>query len=266
MLGNFRPTDSRPGIGLVPRLPQPSSKPVMVLDDPDMVRVSWYSAAKRTFDILGGLLLGLVLVPVMIVAAIAIAITSPGPIFYTQTRLGRLGKPFVIWKLRTMRHRCEDQSGVQWSVKGDKRITFVGKILRRLHIDEFPQLFNVLKGDMSLVGPRPERPEFFPILEKSVPNYAKRLLVKPGVTGMAQVYLPPDEDVTSVRLKQIFDLHYIRSVGFWLDVRLMFATAVQAVGLPHLIVRPFLCLPRKQAIEQAGRLDYVVDEHRTHHS
>ena len=128
-------------------------------------------------------------------------------------------------------------------------MTFLGRILRKLHIDEFPQLWNVLRGDMSLVGPRPERPEFFPVLSAAVPNYARRLAVKPGVTGLAQVYLPPDEDVAGVRKKQLLDLHYIRTFGFGLDIRLMAATGFQAVGVPHGLVRWVLRLPDRRALE-----------------
>lgn len=262
MLGSFRPPESRPGVTITPRPPSATgSRPIFVLDDPDYVRDTWYLAGKRAFDLIGAFVLALVLVPVIVIAALAVKLTSRGPAFYTQTRLGRLGQPFVIWKLRTMCDKAEEKSGVRWSVPGDKRITPVGYVLRRLHIDEFPQLLNVVKGEMSLVGPRPERPEFFPILEQSVHNYAKRLLVKPGVTGMAQVYLPPDEDIGSVRLKQIFDVYYIRHLNLWLDVRLTIATACQAVGVPHGLLRPLLLLPRRQAVEQAGRLQNMAEQH-----
>ena len=217
MFGNFRPTELRPGVGTLARksspylhLPATSSSPV---------RITAYFAYKRGVDIVVGLLLAILLLPVVIVTAILIVVTSPGPAFYTQVRLGRFGKPFVIWKLRTMDHLCEDDSGARWSTNGDHRVTPLGRVLRRLHIDEFPQLWNVLRGEMSLVGPRPERPEFFPVLTNAVPNYAQRLMVKPGVTGLAQVYLPPDEDVLGVRRKQLYDLYYIRRVGITLDLR-----------------------------------------------
>ena len=250
MLGNYRPPETHHGRG-VPALRAGAHRAghVHVPDEPGNVRTTNYLHVKRTFDLFCGVALGVMLFPIIALFSALIVITSPGPAFYTQTRLGRFGRPFVIWKHRTMRHNCERESGAKWSTKGDTRITFLGKILRKLHIDEFPQIINVLKGDMSLVGPRPERPEFFPALQASVPDYARRLLLKPGVTGMAQVYLPPDEDVESVRMKQIYDLYYVRHVGLLLDVRLLIATPLQAVGVPHFLVRPALCLPTRRLVE-----------------
>ena len=137
----------------------------------------------------------------MAVAAIVVKLTSRGPAFYTQIRLGQDGRAYAIYKLRTMTHDCEKLSGPQWSKKGDCRVTAVGRLLRRSHLDELPQLWNVLRGEMSLIGPRPERPEFVPRLERSLPHYRARLHVRPGVTGLAQVQLPPDTDLGSVRRK-----------------------------------------------------------------
>lgn len=247
MLANLRPADAYPGAATLPRS-MPAPRGVAAEEaafEPDTV----YLSVKRGVDVVFGSLLLIALAPVIAAMAALIVLTSAGPAFYTQTRLGRFGRPFVIWKLRTMAHRCEDRSGARWSARGDTRVTFVGRILRRLHIDEFPQLWNVLLGDMSLVGPRPERPEFFPVLSAAVPDYARRLVVKPGVTGLAQVYLPPDEDVAGVRRKQVLDIHYIRTLGFGLDVRLMLATGLQAVGLPHEFVRRVLLLPDRRAFE-----------------
>ena len=223
------------------------------MEDPPGGPDKAYLALKRGVDVVLGAVLLVVLAPVIAVTGLLIVLTSRGPALYSQTRLGQFGRPFVIWKLRTMRHRCEDGSGARWSARGDTRVTFIGRILRRLHIDEFPQLWNVLRGDMSLVGPRPERPEFLPVLSASIPGYARRLAVKPGVTGLAQVYLPPDEDVAGVRRKQVLDLHYIRTVGLGLDLRLMAATPLQAVGLPHGLVRRVLFLPDRRTVEAAHR-------------
>jgi len=248
MFGNFRPSDSRGGVGTLARKSSPSFRlPTGSATTP--VRVTAYFAYKRALDLVGGLLLAIVLLPIVFLTAILIVVTSPGPAFYTQIRLGRFGKPFVIWKLRTMGHLCEEDSGAKWSTNGDHRVTPLGRFLRRVHIDEFPQLWNVLRGEMSLVGPRPERPEFFPILSSTVPNYAHRLSVKPGVTGLAQVYLPPDEDVSGVRRKQLYDLAYIRQIGLTFDLRIIVATALQAIGAPHFLVRPFCFLPNRRAIE-----------------
>ncbi len=211
-----------------------------------------YRRLKRAFDLTGAILLSLVLVPVIVFVAILVRLTSRGPAFYTQTRLGQFGTPFVIYKIRTMYNKVESKSGVVWSTKGDKRITPVGKILRKLHIDEFPQLLNILKGEMSIVGPRPERPEFFPILNQTVPNYLHRLVVKPGVTGLAQAYLPPDESIETVRRKQIYDLHYVRSFTFLLDLRLVIMTAIQAAGVPHTLARIGLLMPPSADIEPSS--------------
>lgn len=248
MLGNFQPSDPSRGIATLTRQTQPPLRYAAGAAAPP-VRVTTYFIYKRVIDLVGGFALAILLLPVVILTGFLIVVTSPGPAFYTQIRLGRFGKPFVIWKLRTMDHRCEANSGAKWSTNGDHRITPLGRILRRLHIDEFPQLWNVICGEMSLVGPRPERPEFFPVLASAIPHYAQRLSVKPGVTGLAQVYLPPDEDVNGVRRKQHYDLAYIRRIGFTIDLRILVVTALQAVGLPHFLVRPFCFLPSHREIE-----------------
>ena len=137
-------------------------------------------------------------------------LTSRGPALYLQLRMGRNGKPFPIYKIRTMHYQCEKKSGAQWSTPGDSRILPLGRWLRRMHIDELPQLWNVIRGDMSLIGPRPERPEFVPQLEQAIAHYGQRLLLRPGVTGLAQVQLPADTDLNSVRTKLAYDLYYLR--------------------------------------------------------
>jgi lipopolysaccharide/colanic/teichoic acid biosynthesis glycosyltransferase len=241
MLGNVRSLEPR----------RKTRKPSRRRSQPARVPepITPYHAYKRLLDVFIAVVAGLLLAPIVAVAAVLIVITSPGPAFYTQIRLGRFGRPFAIWKLRTMVNKCEEKSGACWSLPGDRRVTPIGRILRRLHIDEFPQLWNVLRGEMSLVGPRPERPEFFPILSDAIPEYSSRLRVKPGVTGLAQVYLPPDEDLEGVRRKQLHDLYYIRHMGPGLDLRLMLATVLQAIGIPHTVVRPLLWLPGPRAIE-----------------
>src|SRR5439155_3688120 len=138
---------------------------------------------------------------VLAAAALLITLSSPGPVVYTQTRLGRSGRRFTIYKLRTMRHNCEAASGIRWATKGDSRVTRVGKMLRATHIDELPQLVNVIRGDMSLVGPRPERPEIAAGLAQAIRDYPLRHRVRPGVTGLAQIQLQADTDLGSVRRK-----------------------------------------------------------------
>jgi hypothetical protein len=133
-----------------------------------------------------------------------------------------------------MKIDAEVRTGPAWTQPADPRITRVGYILRKFHLDELPQLFNVLKGDMSLVGPRPERPEFVGFLERQLPAYANRLAVRPGITGLAQLNLPPDSDVDSVQRKVILDIEYIQSASLWLDVRLIVCTALRFLKLPIL--------------------------------
>jgi lipopolysaccharide/colanic/teichoic acid biosynthesis glycosyltransferase len=189
--------------------------------------------------------------PLILLAAVLVKATSRGPVLYTQTRLGLLGKPFTIYKIRTMQHDCERHTGAQWSKPGDTRVMPVGRFLRRTHLDELPQLWNVVRGDMNLVGPRPERPEFVPELERAVPPYRDRLLVLPGVTGLAQVQLPPDTDIDGVRVKVAYDLYYVRHRGFGLDLRVVIATLFKVLGLPWHVSRRLLFLPHRNAIEQA---------------
>jgi lipopolysaccharide/colanic/teichoic acid biosynthesis glycosyltransferase len=130
---------------------------------------AWYLPSKAAVEISLALALLLAAGPVMLLAAVLVRLTSRGPAFYSQTRLGRHGQPYTIYKLRTMYHECEKHSGPRWSPVGDTRITPLGRFLRRTHIDELPQLWNVLRRDMSLIGPRPERPEFIPRLAAAIP-------------------------------------------------------------------------------------------------
>jgi lipopolysaccharide/colanic/teichoic acid biosynthesis glycosyltransferase len=175
--------------------------------------------------------------PVILLCAMLIKLTSRGPAFYSQVRVGLGGQLYWIHKLRTMYHRCEAVSGPRWSQRGDPRITPLGRFLRATHLDELPQLWNILCGEMSLIGPRPERPEFVPGLAAAIPLYRARLLVRPGVTGLAQVQAPADTDLESVRAKVAYDLHYIREANLWLDLRILFATAFKVVGVSFGVLR-----------------------------
>jgi lipopolysaccharide/colanic/teichoic acid biosynthesis glycosyltransferase len=189
----------------------------------------------------GGLLIAAV--PVMLMVALLVRLTSRGPVIYSQTRLGQGGRHFRIYKFRTMWHNCEHSSGPCWSHAGDDRVTPLGRFLRISHLDELPQLWNVLRREMSLVGPRPERPEFVPDLEKAIPRYRERLFIQPGVTGLAQVQLPADTDLTSVRRKLACDLYYMDHAGLWLDLRLIVCTALAALGVPFGWLRRLLRIP-----------------------
>ena len=208
------------------------------------LRYRWYPRCKYAAD--------------FALAALLIKLTSRGPAFYTQTRVGQEGRLFKIYKLRTMVHECEALTGARWSLPGDPRVTAVGRLLRVSHLDELPQLLNVLRGEMSLIGPRPERPEFVPELERALPGYWQRLTVRPGVTGLAQVQLPPDSDVTSVRRKLAHDLYYIERLGPGLDLRILFCTALYAVGVPFDRLARLAGTPGREAIEEAMS-DYIGD-------
>lgn len=144
---------------------------------------------------------------------------------------------FTLYKIRTMRHDCEKLTGPQWSTPGDARITPVGRVLRKFHLDELPQLFNVLRGEMSLVGPRPERPEIVTKLREVVVGYDRRHAVRPGITGFAQVHLPPDTCVRSVRNKLVYDLFYVRHRSVRMELFVLLATGLKAVGLNRLYYR-----------------------------
>jgi len=139
----------------------------------------------------------------------------------------------MMYKIRTMRQDAESASGPVWTQVHDPRVTLLGRVLRKLHLDELPQLFNVLKGEMSLVGPRPERPEFVCVLAEAVPGYRDRLAVRPGVTGLAQVNLPPDSDIASVQRKLVLDCEYIEHGGLRMDLRLMLCTFLRIFKTPE---------------------------------
>jgi lipopolysaccharide/colanic/teichoic acid biosynthesis glycosyltransferase len=204
---------------------------------------------KAALDFVLALGLAILAAPVAAAAALLVKLTSRGPALYTQTRVGLNGRVFRIYKLRTMRHNCEAATGARWATAGDPRVTAVGRLLRRTHLDELPQLWNVLRGDMSLVGPRPERPEFVARLGRDVDGYLDRLAVRPGVTGLAQVQLPADTDLESVRLKLRYDLHYIRHGGPWLDARLILSTALKMFHVPFGVSRVLLGIPSGGAVE-----------------
>src|SRR2546421_297096 len=212
---------------------------------------AWYPWAKAVGDFVLALGLLVLTAPLLMLAALAIKLTSRGPAFYSQMRLGRGGRPYILYKLRTMSHNCEHHTGPCWSVLGDPRVTLVGRFLRRTHLDELPQLWNVLRGDMSLVGPRPERPEFVPALELGIPRYRERLRVRPGVTGLAQVQLPADTDLASVRRKLAYDLYYVEQMSAWLDLRLLVSTVLHVVHVPFAAVRVLVGLPTRERVELA---------------
>ncbi len=209
---------------------------------------SKYEAIRRIVEMLTAALLLVLTTPAVMLGVLLIKLTSRGPAFYTQMRVGRYGKPFPIIKLRTMQHNCEAGSGAVWATASDPRVTRVGRLLRTTHVDELPQLWNVLFGHMSLIGPRPERPEFIPVLEQAITGYRDRLQVRPGVTGLAQVQLPADTDIASVQRKLAYDLYYIDRMGPSLDLRVLFATLAKVTGVPFPVTRCIFRLPRRDDV------------------
>ena len=209
---------------------------------------SRYFATKYLIERVIGFGLLLPALPLIMLCWCAVKLTSRGPGIYRQTRVGHEGELFQVLKLRTMRVDAE-KDGPQWSAKGDSRITRLGKILRKLHLDELPQLVNVAKGDMVLVGPRPERPEFVALLCDVIPGYERRLSVKPGITGMAQINLPPDTDLRSVERKQILDLYHIDNSNHWLDARMVMLTAFRILAISNERLTKVMGLNRKELVE-----------------
>jgi exopolysaccharide biosynthesis polyprenyl glycosylphosphotransferase len=178
---------------------------------------------KRTMDILIALLLLILLWPLMLVAVMLIKKDSPGPAIFKQTRVGEGKKEFTLYKFRSMVQNAET-NGAMWAQKDDPRITQLGHWLRTTRIDELPQLINVLKGDMSLVGPRPERPEFVRDLEQEIPYYYIRHTVKPGITGWAQIMYPYGSTREDALKKLEYELYYIKNMSLLLDVKILCRT------------------------------------------
>jgi len=177
-----------------------------------------YRQGKLYFDRVTAAILLLLFAPVIALCALLVKLTSRGPAFYLQERVGENGRIFKIIKLRTMQAHAEEQTGPVWSPgRDDTRVTPLGRFLRASHLDELPQLINVVRGQMSIVGPRPERPHFVNKLKAAVPEYEERLKVKPGITGLAQVRAGYDHTLRDVRKKVKLDIMYMRKMCWWVD-------------------------------------------------
>lgn len=180
-----------------------------------------------------GFLLLIFLLPLMLLLIALVRCTSRGPGIYGQKRVGRRGQVFTIYKLRTMYQDAEAASGPVWCKPGDSRITPLGRVLRFFHLDELPQLLNVVRGEMDLIGPRPERPKFVKELSANISNYAQRLTILPGITGLAQINLPADETEECVRRKVNLDIEYIQTASLGLDARILLCTAMRMMGVRY---------------------------------
>ena len=182
------------------------------------------AALRRGFDILVGLSLLLLALPVLLIAAVIIKLDSPGPVFYRQERSGQHGRVFTLYKFRSMIVNAEQGGKALWASKSDPRVTRFGRIMRLTRIDELPQILNVLRGDMAIVGPRPERPSFVEQLGLAIPHYNDRACLKPGITGWAQVNYPYGASVEDARMKLAYDLYYVRRRSLFLDLLILVAT------------------------------------------
>ena len=194
--------------------------------------VSFYDPLKRASEFIGALVLGTALIPFEILIALLVALTSRGPVIYRQVRVGEKGKEFTLYKFRTMRVDAE-KDGAQWAVKNDRRTTPVGGLLRRSHLDELPQLWNIIRGDLSFVGPRPERPEFVTKLEARIPYYEARLFIKPGVTGWAQINHRADLTDEDVVEKLQYDIYYLKNRSPILDWAIILKTIKSIFTTPE---------------------------------
>lgn len=181
-----------------------------------------YRIDKRLIDIIGAAFGIIISIPFIVIFGILLRMESPGPIIFKQERVGYRGKVFTIYKLRSMNNNAE-KNGAVWAQKNDPRITKIGKFIRNTRIDELPQMFNIFKGDMTIIGPRPERPEFTLDFEKNIPGFIHRVAVKPGLTGWAQINGGYD---ISPREKLKYDMYYINNRNFMLDAKILIKTII----------------------------------------
>jgi lipopolysaccharide/colanic/teichoic acid biosynthesis glycosyltransferase len=202
-----------------------------------------YVSIKPFLDFPLAALMLLVSAPFILISMLLVRLTSRGPMIYAQKRLGQEGRTITIYKIRTMYQDAERDTGPVWSRPGDPRVTPIGRFLRWAHLDELPQLLNILRGEMSLVGPRPERPELVGPIERALPTYRRRLSVRPGLTGLAQVQQGPDTDLLTVRRKLRYDLFYVKRMCLWLDVRVMLGTVLKCSGVSFATIGRVLRFP-----------------------
>jgi len=195
-----------------------------LIDINPQLMTEWERAAKRLIDVVVSFFILIIGSPIFLTTAIAIKLDSRGPVIYKQERSGLNGKIFKVYKFRSMTKDAEKITGPVWSAKDDPRITKVGRFIRKVRIDELPQIWNVFKGEMSLVGPRPERPFFVEQLAKEIPYYKRRLRVRPGITGWAQVKHKYDESIEDVKIKLQYDLFYIENMSLKTDIKILFRT------------------------------------------
>jgi exopolysaccharide biosynthesis polyprenyl glycosylphosphotransferase len=196
--------------------------PLVDIQPAEMPTWEWF--VKRSLDVLVSAVVLVALLPLILILAIVVRLTSEGPAIYKQLRVGKHGREFTMYKFRSMVNNAEANTGPIWATDDDPRVTRIGYWLRKTRLDEIPQFFNVLFGDMSLVGPRPERPHFVKKYERSIPLYSRRLRVKPGITGWAQVKWKYDESFDDVKERTKYDLFYVENISLRLDVKILINT------------------------------------------
>lgn len=194
------------------------------------LRKAGWLELKYSLDTLFAIVLLIISIPILAVCIVLVKLTSRGPVFFKQRRVGENGRHFEILKLRTMFVNAEADTGPVWAQENDPRVTRVGRFLRKTHLDEVPQLINVIRGDMSLVGPRPERPVFVNYFRTRFRQYEKRVSIRPGITGLAQVCYKYDETHEDVRKKLAYDLLYLRKMCMLLDMSIVFLTLGRVTG------------------------------------
>lgn len=240
----------------------PETEHILPFPEPETYQTSHYFRRRMWFDRLVAGAMLLVALPVIGILVLLVRLTSKGPGIYRQRRVGCNNEVFTIYKIRTMVNDAEKKTGAVWAKRNDCRVTWVGKVLRTLHLDELPQLFNVVRGDMALVGPRPERPEIVSKLAEEIEDYPLRHQVPPGITGLAQLNLPADTDLESVRRKLYLDLQYIREANFWLDFRIVCSTIPKMLAMPVETSLRWFCLrrevPRRVVSFRTTRASYFV--------
>jgi exopolysaccharide biosynthesis polyprenyl glycosylphosphotransferase len=215
IIGGMARTEHMYGLPLIEVLPEPMQ--------------AWEQSLKRLIDLVVSFLVVVIGIPVWVLIALVIRLTSKGPAIYRQRRIGQKGREFTMYKFRTMRENAEAETGPVWATADDPRYTAMGRWLRKTRLDEVPQFFNVLRGDMSLVGPRPERPFFVEKLTREIPLYSRRHRVKPGITGWAQVKWKYDSSLEDVQQKVKYDLFYIENMSLRRDLQILFRTIYTAL-------------------------------------
>jgi exopolysaccharide biosynthesis polyprenyl glycosylphosphotransferase len=199
-------------------------RPSQLIFSTELGPQAWSMRIQSIYSFILGLIGFIVAVPIMVLTGIAVKLTSPGPALFRQERVGLNGRRFILYKFRSMTADAEAKTGAVWATRNDPRVTSIGRFLRRSRLDELPQLINVLRGEMSIVGPRPERPEFVATLSEQIPFYRQRHCVKPGLTGWAQINYKYGETIEDTIVKLEYDLYYIKNLSPSLDAYVIFHT------------------------------------------